>query len=119
MIDMRELPISDDVRAFVQDYTSEALSDDAACADFPRDYNELGERVTNVWDIAVMRALQLAVDVIYGDGIWFNGESITPGLEWEEGLDTHCVGIMRAYMQGAVDNMVALHAHQAPNRLFP
>lgn len=119
-IEFHNLPISDAVRdlvhATLSDINNESTVFDAS--------NQIEEMMTsntyNGIEHYILRSLDFVTGLIYSNGIEWEGESLTVGLDGSDDgtFEAHVIELARRNLQTIVDATFAISENVRPNRLF-
>lgn len=119
-IEFHNLPISDTVRDLVNttiaDINNESTVFDAS--------HQIEEMMTsnsyNGIEHYILRSLDFVTGLIYSNGIEWEGESLTVGLDGSDDgtFEAHVIELARKSLQTIVDTTFAISENVLPNRLF-
>lgn len=120
-INYHNVPISDRVKEWLHEWTEDYLTD-GDVFDMTREeyFLEQLRKCISPYDVSMVTHMMTTVNVIYGDGIYYDGESWTPGLDGSDDgkFEQHVHMEVVNSMQRHVHELKRLVDMQRPNRLF-
>jgi hypothetical protein len=119
MINYHDVPVSESVKSFIAEWLP--YQNEGPAMEIHSCVEQMLPKTTNPFEFGLLSHLHTVIGFLYeyADGIVYDNESWTPGLEGDEEFEKYIEMTVTQSMQRYVDEMQKLHSLQRPNRLFP
>lgn len=119
MINYHDVPVSMPCRSYISEWIAGSLNEAAAFEFLDDESRSAVAGAESFWDYSMTTHLRTTIAFLYtGDGIDFNGDSITPGLDGGDEIEQHVHMLTVQIMQRHVDQLQIMWKLQRPNALF-
>ncbi len=120
-INYHDMPVASVVKTMIADTIAD-INNESTVFDFDNQLSDVAEHLSfaTPFEEHLFRSLQMVIQTIYSNGIVWEGEPLTVGLDGSDdgSFERYVVELASTTFQRIVDAMADVYVKIGPNRLF-